>query len=290
VRRAAICRSSKNRTSRELGASARRVSQADVKSHYELLGLDPASDGEAIKKAFRREIARYHPDKVSHLGSEFQAMAATKAAELTTAYTTLSNASLRAAYDAGLAGAPMSSPEPPREPQPGSDSAAPASPEVPRTTAPQSDDRSDIVRRAALGRLRTALASALPDGAFVSVPGFDLASISRGKPSLFRRTALPSVLVRLAAVVDKDVVVDAYTQAIKAKIEQKPVVLLLAGDRLAPLGELAQAIDDHRRRNPALADVLLPVPLDLRDFTARIPANVPTAVKQLIDTLKSHAG
>ena len=28
-----------------------------------------------IKKAFRREIARYHPDKVQHLGQEFQEMA-----------------------------------------------------------------------------------------------------------------------------------------------------------------------------------------------------------------------
>ena len=66
------------------------------------------------------------------------------------------------------------------------------------------------------------------------------------------------MLVRLASIVDRDVVVEAYADAIKAKIEQKPMVLLLAGDRLAPLGELAQAIDDHRRRNPGLADVLLP--------------------------------
>ena len=88
-----------------------------MKSHYDVLGLDPSSDPEVIKKAFRREIARYHPDKVSHLGPEFQAMAATKAAELTTAYTTLSNATTRAAYDAALTGA-RPAPAPPPQPDP----------------------------------------------------------------------------------------------------------------------------------------------------------------------------
>ena len=36
-----------------------------------------------IKKAFRREIARYHPDKVPHLGLEFQEMRGRARAELT---------------------------------------------------------------------------------------------------------------------------------------------------------------------------------------------------------------
>ena len=39
-----------------------------------------------MKRAFRLQIARYHPDKVQHLGQEFQAMAAERAAELTEAY------------------------------------------------------------------------------------------------------------------------------------------------------------------------------------------------------------
>src|ERR671913_403587 len=74
-----------------------------MKSHYEFLALEPTADLEAIKKAFRREIARYHPDKVVHLGTEFQEMAATRAAELTVAYKTLSDPALRAEYDAALA-------------------------------------------------------------------------------------------------------------------------------------------------------------------------------------------
>ncbi len=43
---------------------SRRVPRVAVKTHYELLGVDPTADADAIKKAFRREIARYHPDKV----------------------------------------------------------------------------------------------------------------------------------------------------------------------------------------------------------------------------------
>ena len=77
-----------------------------MKTHYEMLGLEPTADADTIKKAFRREIARYHPDKVMHLGSEFQDMAATRAAELTVAYKTLTDAALRAEYDASLSDGP----------------------------------------------------------------------------------------------------------------------------------------------------------------------------------------
>ena len=42
-------------------------------------------DLEVILATPRREIARYHPDKVQHLGPEFQEIAATRAAELTEA-------------------------------------------------------------------------------------------------------------------------------------------------------------------------------------------------------------
>ena len=48
---------------------------------YELLGVARDASSEDIKKAFRQQIARYHPDKVQHLGKEFQEMAAERAAE-----------------------------------------------------------------------------------------------------------------------------------------------------------------------------------------------------------------
>ena len=73
------------------------------KTYYEMLDVAPAASVDEIKRAFRREIAKYHPDKVQHLGKEFQEIAAIKAAELTQAYKTLSDETLRAEYDALLA-------------------------------------------------------------------------------------------------------------------------------------------------------------------------------------------
>ena len=73
-----------------------------MKTHYALLGLDQGASAEDVKRAFRREIARYHPDKVQHLGTEFQEIAATRAAELTEAYRILMDPDERAAYDAAL--------------------------------------------------------------------------------------------------------------------------------------------------------------------------------------------
>lgn len=47
-----------------------------MKTYYELLDVAPQASSDEIKRAFRREIARYHPDKVQHLGPEFQEIAA----------------------------------------------------------------------------------------------------------------------------------------------------------------------------------------------------------------------
>jgi len=47
---------------------------------YILLGLGRNASLGEIKRAFRTQIARYHPDKVQHLGKEFQEMAAGRAA------------------------------------------------------------------------------------------------------------------------------------------------------------------------------------------------------------------
>ena len=70
-----------------------------VKNYYQLLGVVAAASADDVKRAFRQQIARYHPDKVQHLGQEFQDMAADRAAELTEAYRILSNEGLRQEYD-----------------------------------------------------------------------------------------------------------------------------------------------------------------------------------------------
>ena len=93
------------------------------KTYYELLDLPGTATLDDIKRNFRREIAKYHPDKVQHLGKEFQDIAAVKAAELTQAYKTLSDDMLRAEYDELLRSEHQ--PEAPAH-------AAPARPRTPR--------------------------------------------------------------------------------------------------------------------------------------------------------------
>ena len=107
-----------------------------MKTHYDLLGLEPSADADAIKKAFRREIARYHPDKVIHLGVEFQALAATRAAELTVAYKTLTDPSLRQEYDASVAMGEPSPHVPPPRPAPREETAPVEAPIPPYKTPP----------------------------------------------------------------------------------------------------------------------------------------------------------
>lgn len=72
------------------------------KSYYDILEVAPTATADEIRRAFREAIARYHPDKVQHLGREFQVLAEARSAELTTAYRTLTDPRQRAEYDRAL--------------------------------------------------------------------------------------------------------------------------------------------------------------------------------------------
>lgn len=56
---------------------------------YVVLGIKRDASPEEIRAAYRREIVSYHPDKVAHLGDEFQEFAKTKAQEINRAYAAL---------------------------------------------------------------------------------------------------------------------------------------------------------------------------------------------------------
>src|SRR5438552_11204008 len=96
-----------------------------------MLSLPPDAPSDEIKKAFRREIARYHPDKVQHLGQEFQEMASGIAADLTEAYRILMDPALRAKYNDDLLGHPV--PE-----RPASQAPRPKAPDEPQSPPPTS--------------------------------------------------------------------------------------------------------------------------------------------------------
>ena len=56
---------------------------------YTLLEVSPQASPEEIKAAYRRAVARYHPDKVAHLGQEFQELAHKKLLAIQHAHDTL---------------------------------------------------------------------------------------------------------------------------------------------------------------------------------------------------------
>ncbi len=58
----------------------------DNHSYYKILEIDPSASDQEIKKAYRSMAARFHPDKVQHLGPEFQKMAEDKFKAINEAY------------------------------------------------------------------------------------------------------------------------------------------------------------------------------------------------------------
>jgi hypothetical protein len=66
---------------------------------YELLGVSRSASPDEIKRAYRREIARYHPDRFVNASPEDLEYARRRSQLLTEAYATLSNPSARSAYN-----------------------------------------------------------------------------------------------------------------------------------------------------------------------------------------------
>jgi len=53
---------------------------------YTVLGISRNSSEEEIKKAYRKLVRQYHPDKVAHLGDEFKALAEERFKQIQQAY------------------------------------------------------------------------------------------------------------------------------------------------------------------------------------------------------------
>jgi curved DNA-binding protein CbpA len=268
-----------------------------VQNFYQLLSVEPGATPEEIKRAFRSEIARYHPDKVQHLGKEFQEMAASRAAALTEAYRTLMNADLRAEYDRAHGAVASGASAAASPPSAGTAPGAPAPP--PRGTrhdeaqppdngesarsrrfASERRDRDDFVRKATLGRFRQALAAEMGQVEERLARGFDLDVVTRSK-KLFSRGAGQRIAVKVVPHVDRQAVQDAWSAAAKAA----PICVFLMGSGIAPAAELAEAIAELRKRTRGTPAISV-VPIDVRDWTAHVPADAPDACRNLLKRLR----
>ena len=65
-----------------------------AKDPYQVLGLSPGASAEEIRHAYRGLAAKYHPDKVEHLGEEFKRLAEQRFKEIQAAYQALSREGL----------------------------------------------------------------------------------------------------------------------------------------------------------------------------------------------------
>ena len=63
----------------------REIAQRE-KHFCQVLGIQGKVTGEQIKKAYRKRIAEYHPDKVQNMAPEIRKLAERRTAELTEAY------------------------------------------------------------------------------------------------------------------------------------------------------------------------------------------------------------
>ena len=276
-----------------------------MQNYYQLLSVDPAASPKEIKRAFRQEIARYHPDKVQHLGKEFQDMAAMRAAQLTEGYRTLMDAELRAEYDRLLASnqgldqpsAEASQAGPPPSPNPGQPEPAQQAPAFAQSTPsgqPPSQfsfertTRDEFVRKATLGRLRQALTAEF--GAFdePAMKGFELSCAVKSK-KLFGLGggARPRFVGKFVSQVDRAAVQEAWAMAAKARGGSDICVFLL-GSGIAPARELADTIAEQRRRGSGAGRVVM-IPVDVRDWNALVPNDAPASCKAVLQRLRAKS-
>ncbi len=270
-----------------------------MQNFYQLLSVEPGATPEEIKRAFRSEIARYHPDKVQHLGKEFQEMAAERAASLTEAYRTLMNAELRAEYDRMVGATAAATPAPPA-PAPDAASGRPAPqtrashPDPARPAAGEGSDtpparfaserryRDDFVRKATLDRFRQALGAEGRQIEELPARGFDLDFATKSK-KLFSRDDGQRIAAKVVPHVDKQAVQDAWSAAQKATT---PICVFLMGSSVAPVRELAEAIAELRKRTRGNASISV-IPIDVRDWSAHIPADAPASCRNLLQRLRA---
>ena len=240
-----------------------------------------------------------------HLGAEFQDMAATRAAELTVAYKTLTRCRAargvrrqhRRRHCRRRTCRSRRGPGRPRR----SAGAAPPPPET--TTPPPPPPRkqghalrpsapiaTSILKRAIAGRVLGIVETLYGKIDTPTVRGFDLAMVPLAKPR-FLGARPPRVLVKVVDTADAAAITEAYGAASRARVHagKSPVVVLLFARTIAPQHELSKAQRSQRpqRKAPDSPEEVAVVVVDTADWSCRLPPGCSAAVHKLTDQICS---
>ena len=85
---------SKRRNSNNSHSARRKTAPKAEKSeryYRDVLGVTEADGEQEIRAAYRSQLAKYHPDKVTHLGDEFYELASSRTREIIQAFDYLKN-------------------------------------------------------------------------------------------------------------------------------------------------------------------------------------------------------
>jgi curved DNA-binding protein CbpA len=256
------------------------------KDYYELLGIDASASPEQVKQGFRQQISRYHPDKVQHLGKEFQEIAAGRAAELTAAYQVLSDERRRAEYDcARRAAATVVANEPPLQPNTSATADTSESSPAGMAFSQERASRDEFMRKVTLGRFRQELELAT-QGTYEAYQarGFDFACAPKVK--LFGRTKGPRLVGRFVPQVNGGAIADAWAQADRLGAQAaEGICVFLIGSAVAPRRELEEAVAQQQRRRARGGAITL-IPVDGRNWEAYLPGGAPPIAKTLLNRLR----
>ena len=201
----------------------------------------------------------------------------------------LSSEAQRAEYDRTLAATGHPSAAAPPASQPGSSTPPSEPPAAPQAAAPgaaythERASRDQFVRKAAVERIRQALAHAGGEYDESQARGFDIALVPKARLFGSKR---PRLLGRFIEPVDGAAVAQAWPLAVEwiPSIKDE-VCVFLFGSSVASPRELAEAIAEQRRRNRTAKITIIPV--DVRTWDAHIPVDSPAVCKDLIVRLKS---
>ncbi|MBI3490718.1 MAG: hypothetical protein HY047_02830 [Acidobacteria bacterium] len=197
----------------------------------------------------------------------------------------------RAAESGATEAAPASpsagaAPKPTRSPA--ETTAAPPAPEPGQPKGSQFKQeratRDEFVRNAAMSRFHQALKAVGAEYTVAELRGFDVALVPKGR--MFSRTKNPRLLGRFVSRVDAEAVGDAWKGAGQWAVPaHEEICVFLMGTSLAPADELATAIAEQRKKRRNMKLTLIPV--DARDWDARMPLDAPGIAKTLLARLKS---